>query len=188
MHTSEHNFSGDEDQKHNPGLDHSIDESRKQFRFVAAELTVCQDKTFQSNRKFDITAAHHVLNFEVQKLGLLPKKRKQMPSINRSNQSNQSQQQKLTYIKSEFLNDASIFASSQSRLFFRLGPRADHLARAEDQRRRTRLSNAHDDGGKSFGIVFGIARMKGNFLQVKLAAQIYRGNNVLQLRNDAGIG
>ena len=67
-------------------------------------------------------------------------------------------------------------------MFFTFGTSTDHLARAEDQRRRTWFTNSHDYGGKSFGIVFGISGSHRNAFQVELAIEIDRGHYVLQYR------
>lgn len=83
-----------------------------------------------------------------------------------------------TYHKTKFLDDPSILSRRQSRVLFTLGARADHFARAEDQRRRSGLSDTHNDGSKAFRIVFGVSGMKGDFLQVELTVQIYGGHNV----------
>lgn len=37
------------------------------FFFLPAELLVCEYQSFQSDGKFHITAAHHILNFKIQK-------------------------------------------------------------------------------------------------------------------------
>ena len=46
--TCEDNFSTDEYKEDNPGLDHSVDETREQLRLVGAELTVGQHQPLYS--------------------------------------------------------------------------------------------------------------------------------------------
>lgn len=42
---------------------------------VPAKLSMCENKTFQSNRKFHITTSNHILDFEVKELCLWCKKK-----------------------------------------------------------------------------------------------------------------
>ena len=77
----------------------------EKLRLVRCELAVSKNKTFQSNRKFDVARPDHVLNLEVFEFGG----------------------------KSQFLNNSCILAGCEPRILFRFSPSADHLARAEDQ-------------------------------------------------------
>ena len=47
--TGEDDFARNENKEHNTRFYHSVNETRKQLRFVARELTVCQNQTFKSN-------------------------------------------------------------------------------------------------------------------------------------------
>lgn len=41
--TCEYNFPRDKDEQDNSGFDHSVNQSWKQLRFIAAELLMCED-------------------------------------------------------------------------------------------------------------------------------------------------
>ena len=82
---SEHNLATDEDQQNNLWLDHSVDQTREQFRLVRAERVMFTSKTLQSNWKLDIAGTDNVLDLEVGELG----------------------------IEAELLNDSSIFSRGQ---------------------------------------------------------------------------
>ena len=53
-----------------------------------------------------------------------------------------------------------------------LGSRADHLARTEDQCRGLWLADAHDGGRESLGLVFDIATIQTDIIQIKLRIQV----------------
>lgn len=74
-------LAGDEDQKDNLGIDHAINQTRKQFRFILSmsvqysmrrrrrsyrrehAMTVCQP--FKTNGEFDVATSHDILNLEI---------------------------------------------------------------------------------------------------------------------------
>ncbi len=95
-----------------------------------------QHEPFESNGELDITTADHVLYLEVEKLGL----------------------------EAKLLNDSRVLSRRQPRIFLALRAGANHLARAEDEGGRARLSNSHDDGRESLGIVFGVPGVEGYLL------------------------
>lgn len=66
----QHHFARHKDQQHDTRFDHSVNESGEQFRLVRAELGVQQHQTLQPDGKLDVATAHHVLDLEVEKLGL----------------------------------------------------------------------------------------------------------------------
>jgi hypothetical protein len=68
--TSQDNLSTNEDQEYNLGLDHSVDETRKQLRLVRAEIVMARRKTLQTNGELDVTRADDVLDLEVGELGV----------------------------------------------------------------------------------------------------------------------
>lgn len=97
-HTCKNNFPWHKNQKHNPWLHHTVDQTRKQLRFIAwnitdqlqykwyfislislqnrtsylgkpAKLLVSQNQALQPYGETHITTANHVLNLEVEKLG-----------------------------------------------------------------------------------------------------------------------
>ena len=63
--TSQHNLPTDEYQKHNLGLDHSVDESREEFRFIRAEHVMAAGKAFETDGKSNVARADDILNLEV---------------------------------------------------------------------------------------------------------------------------
>lgn len=84
---------------------------------VAAELSVGVSQSLQANGELDVATAHDVLNLEFRKLR----------------------------VEAQLLHDASVFARRQSRVVLGLCTRDDHLARGEDESRRLRFANTHDD-------------------------------------------
>ena len=118
---SQDNLAADEDQEHNLGLHHAVDETGEEFRLVGAEMVVTRGQTLQTDGELDITGANDVLNLEIRELG----------------------------VETKFLNDARVLAGSQLGVILRLGTSDDHLARGEDQSCRFGLPNAHNHGGKT---------------------------------------
>jgi len=68
LRTSQDDLATNKDKKNDLGLDHSVDETREQFRLVGAEVVMARSKTFQANGELDIAGADNVLDFEVRKL------------------------------------------------------------------------------------------------------------------------
>ena len=54
LRTSQNNLAAHEDQEHDLGLDHSVDETWEQFRLVRAEHVMTASKTFETDGEFDI--------------------------------------------------------------------------------------------------------------------------------------
>ena len=65
-------------------------------------------------------------------------------------------------------------------MLLRLGARHDHLPRAEDEGGGLGLADAHDDGGESLRVVLGVACVQCDRLEVELAAEVARRDDVLQ--------
>ena len=89
-----------ENKKHDLWLDHTVDESREQFRLIGAKVMMTACKSFQANGKLNVARAYNVLDLEIRKLCVEPK----------------------------FLYDSSIFAGSKLGIVFRLCASNDHLA------------------------------------------------------------
>jgi len=68
--TSQDNLATNEDQQNDLGLDHSVDQTREQLRFVRAEVMMARSKTFKTDWKLDIARADDVLDLEVGELGI----------------------------------------------------------------------------------------------------------------------
>jgi len=66
--TGQDNLTTNEDQEHNLGLDHSIDETREQLRFVGTEVVMARSKTLQADRELDVARTDDVLDLEVREL------------------------------------------------------------------------------------------------------------------------
>lgn len=64
------NFAADKDEEDNFGLDHAVDEARKQLWLVGAEVMMSTCKTFQPDRELDVARANNVLNLEVGEFGV----------------------------------------------------------------------------------------------------------------------
>ena len=119
-------LAADEDQKNDLRLDHTVNETREEFRLIRAEVVMAASKSFESNWELDVARANDVLDLKVRELCIEPK----------------------------LLNDSSVFARRQLRVVFRLGTSDDHLARGKDQRCSLRFTDAHDDGRETLERVF----------------------------------
>ena len=95
---------------------HAVNQTRKEFGLVLREVAVLPSQAFQSNRKLHVARTDHVLNLKVFELRG----------------------------KSELDDDLGVFSRRLARQRLRLRARAHHLARAENQRRRLRITNPHD--------------------------------------------
>ena len=85
---------------------------------------------------------------------------------------------KSTDLKAEFLDHSRVASGSLKRIFFTLRTGADHFARTEDQRCRSRIPNTHDHRSETFRIVFSIASLQSDTFQVQWTAKIDRRDNV----------
>lgn len=119
--TGKDDLAADEYQKDDLGLHHTVDQTREKLGFIGAEVVMARCKSFQANGEFDITRADDVLDLEVRELG----------------------------VKSELLNNTSVFARREFRVIFRLGTSNDHLARSKDQSSGLGFTNTHDDGSET---------------------------------------
>ena len=79
-----------------------------------------------------------------------------------------------------FLQLLSVIPRCRVTVLLRLGSSADHLARAEDQCCRLRLSNTHDGCRKSFRFVLHVSSLKTNLVKIQLCSQFCGGDNILQ--------
>lgn len=68
--TRENDLAANEDQKHNLGLDHTIDETREQLRLIRAKVVMATGQSLESNWELDVTRSNNVLDLEVGKLGI----------------------------------------------------------------------------------------------------------------------
>ena len=68
LRTSQDNLARDEDEEDDLGLDHTVDQTREQFRLVRAEIVMARSKTFQADRELDVAGADNVLDLEVREL------------------------------------------------------------------------------------------------------------------------
>ena len=118
-------LAADEDEKHNLGLDHAVDETREQLRLVRTEVVMLGRETLEANGELDVTRSDNVLDLEVGELG----------------------------VEAELLDDAGVLARRQLRVIFRLGTGDDHLATGEDQGGGLGLANAHDNGRETLRVV-----------------------------------
>jgi hypothetical protein len=114
---SQDDLARDEDQENNLRLDHSVDETREQLRFIRAEVVMAWRKTFQANGELDVARADDVLDLEVGELG----------------------------VETELLDDASILSWCKLRIVLGLCASDNHLPWGEDQSRGLGFTDTHDN-------------------------------------------
>ncbi len=68
--TGQDNLAADEDQQHNLGLNHAVDETREQLRLVGAKVVMARSQTFETNGELDIARTNDVLDLEIRELGV----------------------------------------------------------------------------------------------------------------------
>jgi hypothetical protein len=119
--TRQDNLATDENEQHNLGLDHAVDETREQLGLVGAEIVMARCQTFETNGELDVARADNVLDLEIGELG----------------------------IEAEFLDDSRILAGCKLGIIFRLCASDNHLARGKDQSGRLGFTNSHDDSGET---------------------------------------
>lgn len=119
-------------------------------------------ETLQANREFDVAGANDVLDLEVGELR----------------------------VEAELLDNTRVLAGRKLGVILALGTRNDHLSACENQGRRLRLPNAHDDGSETLiqvsewtressdcartnlWVVFGVTSMQSNRLQVEANLEV----------------
>ena len=148
--TSENDLAADEDQEDDLRLDHTVDKTREQLGLVRAEVVMARSQTLETNRELDVAAADNVLDLEVRELG----------------------------IEAELLDDARILAAGKLRVVLGLGTSDNHLAGGKDQSGGLGLTDTHDDGSKTLGVILCVASMQGNRLEVQAAIEIDGGDDV----------
>lgn len=142
--TCEDNLAADEDQENNLRLDHAVDETRKQLRFIGTEVVVTRGETLEANGELDVAGTDDVLDFEVGELGV------------------ETWGMVLVDISAVFfltrgeltklLDDTSILATGKFGIILRLRASNHHLARSEDQSGCLGLTNTHDDSSKTLRV------------------------------------
>ena len=71
--TRQNNLSTHKDKQNDFRLNHSVNQSREQFRLVRAEVMMARGEALEAYGKLDITGANNVLNLKIRKLGIEPK-------------------------------------------------------------------------------------------------------------------
>lgn len=71
-------------------------------------------------------------------------------------------------LQAQLLDDTSVLATGKLAVILRLGTSHDHFARCEDQGGRLGLSDTHDDGCETLGIVLSVTRVQCDGLQIEL--------------------
>lgn len=66
--TCQDDLATDEDQEHDLGFDHAVDQAREQLRLVRAEVVMAGRKTLQADGELDVTGADDVLDLEIGEL------------------------------------------------------------------------------------------------------------------------
>lgn len=118
---SENDLTTDENEEHNLRLDHAVDETREQFRFIGTEVVMARGQTLETNGKLDVAGADNVLDLEIRELRIEPK----------------------------LLNDPGIFARCKLRVILGLGTSNNHLARCKDESCSLGFPDSHNHGGKT---------------------------------------
>jgi hypothetical protein len=155
--TCEDNLARDEDKEHDLRLDHAVDKPREQLRLVAAELSVAIREALETNRELHVAAAHDILDLELREPGL----------------------------ETKFLDDARVFARREAGVVLGLRTRDDHLARRKDEGSRLGITNTHDDGGETLGIILCVPGVKRDRLEIESTVQVHRRDDVLEGRHNA---
>lgn len=117
-------LAADEDQEHDLGLDHTVDQAREQLGFVGTEVVMARSQTFETDGELDIARTDNVLDLEVGELG----------------------------VEAELLDDTGVLARGKLGVILRLGTCDNHLAGGEDQSGGLGLADTHDDSGKTLGV------------------------------------
>lgn len=118
---SQDDLAADEYQQHDLRLDHAVDKTREQFRFVRAEVVMARSQTFQTDGELDVAAANNVLDLEVAEL----------------------------CVEAKLLDDTGILPGRKLGVILRLGSSYNHLAGGEDKSSCLGLTNSHDDSGET---------------------------------------
>lgn len=53
--TGQDNLAGNENEEHNLGLDHTINQTREEFGLIGAEIVMARGKTFETDGELDVT-------------------------------------------------------------------------------------------------------------------------------------
>ena len=150
--TGQDNLAADEDQKHDLGLDHTVDETREQLRLIRAEVVMLGGQTLEANRELDVARADDVLDLEIGELG----------------------------IEAKLLNDARILARRKLRVILGFRTSNNHLSTCEDQSGSLGLTDTHDNSRETLRVVLSVSRMKRNRLEIQTAIEIDRRDDVLE--------
>lgn len=88
-------------------------------------------------------------------------------------------------VEPQLLDNPRIFAGSEAAIIFRLGTSHNHLSTGKDQCRCFRLTNTHDDGSETLGVVLGVSCVQGDGLEVKTSGEVDGSHDVLKSWDDA---
>lgn len=156
LRAGQHYLAACENEKHDLGLDHPVDEAWEELWLVGAVSGMARVQTLERDGEPHVTGADDVLNLEFLHFDL---------------------------IVAHFLDHLSVHACGSLGLFLTLRSSDDHLPRREDECRGLGVTNSNDDCSKSLRVVLSIAAVERNLPQVELDAQVCRRHDVLQLRH-----
>jgi len=122
---SKNDFARDEDEKHDFRLHHAVDKTGEQLRLVAGESVMSRGQSLQANGELDVARANDILDLEVRELG----------------------------VESELLDDTGVLAGCKTAVVLALGASDDHLAGSEYESGCLWLTNTHDHGSETLGVV-----------------------------------
>ena len=177
-------FAADKDQQHDLWLHHAVDEAGEQLRLVGREVVMATRETFKTDGELDVTRAHDVLYLEIYVLLSVRPENVNHPCSPVNFALNPSFWIIRAYLRPGqqsincIVTKTSVQHTCKFRVVFRLGASYNHLARSEDERRRLRFADTHDDGGETLRVVLGVASMQRNRLEVQATIEIDGGHDV----------
>ena len=90
------------------------------------------------------------------------------------------------WLEPALLHRPGMFPRREPRVGRRLGARDDDAARGEDERRRARLADAHDEGLEARPVVLNVARVLRDQFEVEPAVEVAGRHDVLDLGDRPG--
>ena len=137
--TREYDLPRGEYEKDDFWLNHAIDQPREKFGLIGAKLLVAVAQVLQRYGELDITRADDVLDLEILEFDV---------------------------VAGHLLNHFRVLLGRVSRLILALGASDDHLARGKDQGCGLGVTDADNDGGETFWVVFCVSAVQGDISKV----------------------
>jgi hypothetical protein len=151
--SGENDLPGGKDQKDDFGFNHAINQPRKEFGLIGAELLMAVAQVLERYRELDIARTDNVLYLEILQLDV---------------------------VASHLFDHFRILFGRVPRLILAFGSGDDHFARGEDEGSGLGVTDANDHGRETFGVVFSIPAVQGDVSEVQGCPQIGCGHDVLK--------